>query len=78
MHAQQNLKKKFAYLNRKKCSENKTLSEQIIKLPYHNYIDEFEAAFKQIKKSKLISSELKDYLDDKVKGKKLWAKCFMK
>lgn len=51
---------------------------QIINLPYHEYIHEFEDELKEIKKSKLLTADLKSYLDRKLKEKKLWAKCFMK
>ena len=77
-HVQQNLKKKFCYLNRAKNKASKDLYVQIINLPYSNYPQEFEEDISEIYQSKLISSELKKYLKDKAKEKQFWVKGFMK
>lgn len=75
---QQNLKKKFSYLNRGKDEKKQALYYSIINLPYADYPDDFEDSFREIKKSRSINIELKNYLDEKAKDKELWVKAFMK
>jgi len=77
-HVQQNLKKRFAYLNRGNDSEKKELYTTIINLPYEEYQSNFEDSYKQILSSIHISKELKTYLKNKYSDKKLWVKLFMK
>ena len=77
-HVQQNLKKKFCYLNRAKDNAHKKLYTQIVNLPYSNSPLKFEEDMSEINDSTLISSELKKYLKDKLKEKEFWVKGFMK
>ena len=69
-HVQQNLKKRFAYLNRGNDSEKKELYTTIINLPYEEYQSNFEDSYKQILSSIHISKELKTYLKNKYSDKK--------
>jgi hypothetical protein len=77
-HVQQNLKKRFTYLNRGHDQTKSDLYKKIINLPYSDYLEEFNISFNEIKRSKFISKELKQYLEDKVKEKDFWVKACMK
>ena len=84
-HVQQNLKKKFAYLNRnvKKqtreiTQEKKKLYNEITNLPFCEYIEQFENLSEKIIESDYVSDELKDYLEEKFSKKNLWVKGYMK
>jgi len=77
-HLQQNLKKRFVYLNRGNDLDKKALYRSIINLPYQNYQKEFEDSYEEISISNHINKELKTYLKNKCSDKKLWVKAFMK
>ena len=77
-HSEQNLKKKFYYLNKSKETEKKKLYELIKYLPYIQDEEDFLQDSKTILKSKLITKEQKNYLKEKFKESHLWVKAFMK
>lgn len=47
-HVQQNLKKKFCFLNRGNDPKKKTLYREIINLPFSNYPEVFEGSISSI------------------------------
>jgi len=77
-HVQQNLKKKFCFLNRGNDPKKKTLYREIINLPFSNYPEVFEGSISSIIKSKYISKELKKYLENKMQQKQLFVKGYLK
>jgi len=77
-HVQQNLKKKYSYLNRSKNKESKDLYQRIIQLPFSNDPEEFETSFAKILGQNQLQSDMKIYLLNKAKEKEFWVKGFMK
>ena len=77
-HVQQNLKKKFAFLNRGKEAEKKILYSNIINLPYENYQKDFIDSYNQISASNHLSKDLKVYLKNRFEQRKLWVRAYMK
>jgi len=77
-HVQQNLKKKFAFLNRSQENHKKILYSSIISLPYQNYKENFLDLYKQISTSEHINDDLKTYLRKRYDNRKFWVKAFMK
>lgn len=65
-------------MNRGKDQSKMDLYNQIINLSYSNYPEEFENSMLTIMKSKLITKELKKYLNDKAKEKEVWVKGYLK
>lgn len=77
-HVQQNLKKRFCYLNRSKDANKKELYSLIINLPYSEYKEDFYDSFDEIYESTYISTELKVYLDERYNNRYKWVKAYMK
>lgn len=84
-HIQQNLKKKFCFLNRSKKNESQDdrkhkteLYQMITNLPFLKYEEDFEEDYANILADDNITKELKNYLKEKVKQKELWVKAFIK
>jgi len=74
----QNLKKRFAFLNRGKDPEKQKLYFKIINLPFSEYICDFEEDYEKIIKSDLLGDNNIIYLKQRWNDRKYWVKGYMK
>ena len=47
-------------------------------MPFVTSVDKFEKTIKDVKNDKKLSKKQKDYIELKLKTKKMWSKCFLK
>lgn len=73
-HIQRNLIKKLSHLSK----ADKALYNKVISLPFISRKSKFEDLVKEIKKSKLITSNEKEYLEGLLIRKEKWAKSVLK
>ena len=77
-HVSQNLKKKFAFLNRGKNPQKQKLYNKIISLPYAEYVSDFEENYDSLIESDVLGEKNLEYLKQRWKDRHLWVKAYMK
>ena len=58
--------------------KDSSLYNKIISLPFITNENKFEDILEDVFDSEDVSDSQKDYLEEKLKGKELWAKCYLK